>query len=149
MGVLPAQTNTAKQCQHIVTQDACIKKTYGSTDSTLNSKLDSKKGCVGAVEKKRKVFNRKGSFSANENDPPIGPPLEILPEPRTVEPEPQPQTFLPVPKVAAVDTDCHELDNLRVRVLKPDRVFIRDITERLTRLDRAVRKLNANVDTED
>jgi hypothetical protein len=101
------------------------------------------------VGKKRKVFNRKGSFSANEKDPPIGQPLEVLTEPVTDEPEPALQTQPAIPAVSALDTDFYNLNNVRVRVLKPDPVFIRDITERFRQLDSAVEKLNANINTKD
>jgi hypothetical protein len=101
------------------------------------------------VRKKSKVFSRQGSFSANEKDPPIGEPIEILAQHFIEQPEPAAQTRPPVSLVNAADTDCHELNNIRVRVLKPDMAFIRDITERLNRLNSAVNKLNTNIKPED
>lgn len=99
--------------------------------------------------KKGKVFNKKGSFSANEKDPPIGQPIEIPAEHPIAPTELAPKKRPPVPNIKPRDTQCHELNNVRVRVLKPDPVFIRDITDRLSRLDRAVQKLNTNVKPED
>jgi hypothetical protein len=101
------------------------------------------------VGKKRKVFSRKGRFSANEKDPPIGQPVKVLTEHFMDEPEPALQTQPAMPTVSALNTDSYNLNNVRVRVLKPDPAFIRDITERLRQLDSAVDKLNANIDTKD
>ncbi len=84
-----------------------------------------------------KVFNRKGNFLARDVDPPIGEPIAA-----TVR-EPSPE---PVPVVK--DTSCYEGGNIRVRVLKPDAAFIRDISKRLARLDVGVRKLNEKNHTE-
>jgi hypothetical protein len=84
-----------------------------------------------------KVFSRKGSFLARDVDPPIGEPIAA-----TVR-EPSPEPVLDVK-----DTSCYEGGNIRVRVLKPDAAFIRDISKRLARLDVGVRKLNEKNHTE-
>jgi len=88
-----------------------------------------------------KVFSRKGNFLARDVDPPIGdfadsPVSEPLSQPCVAEPSAEP------------DTSFYEACNVRVRVLKPDAVFIREVAQRLARLDNSVRKLNDKKPTE-
>lgn len=84
-----------------------------------------------------KVFSRKGRFLARDVDPPIGEPIAA-----TVR-EPSREPVLDVN-----DTSCYEGGNIRVRVLKPDAAFIRDISKRLAQLDVGVRKLDEKNQTE-
>lgn len=84
-----------------------------------------------------KVFSRKGNFLARDVDPPIG----------DIQVEMAEQTN-PEPVFEAKDTNCYEGGNIRVRVLKPDAAFIRDISKRLARLDEGVDQLNEKNHTE-
>lgn len=84
-----------------------------------------------------KVFSRKGRYLARDVDPPIGEPIAA-----TVR---QPSAL---PVLAVQDTSFYEGGSIRVRVLKPDAAFIRDISERLVQLDDSVRKLNEQNHTE-
>jgi len=79
-----------------------------------------------------KVFSRKGSFLARDVDPPLG---EIE------RPGPKSSKATDVPR--ELDTRCVEINNVRVRVLKPDPLFITDISKRLALLDTHVKSLNS------
>ena len=84
-----------------------------------------------------KVFSRKGKFLARDVDPPIG---DFVATPVS-KPSPKPIVVEP-------DTSFYEGCNVRVRVLKPDAEFLRDVTQRLARLDISVRQLNEKKHTE-
>ena len=77
-----------------------------------------------------KVFSRKGSFLAHDVDPPLGE-MEL--------PGPKSSMATDVPR--ELDTRCVEINNVRVRVLKPDPLFIKDISKRLALLDTHVKSL--------
>lgn len=84
-----------------------------------------------------KVFSRKGNFLARDVDPPIG---DFVATPVS-KPGPPPLVVEP-------DTSFYEGCNVRVRVLKPDAEFLREVTQRLARLDISVRQLNEKKHTE-
>jgi hypothetical protein len=88
------------------------------------------------VSSKLEVFSRKGKFRARDVDPPLGD---------------MPQSVSRVKEIPAVteqETDSIQVNNLRVRVLKPDADFLRRISKRLAKLDADVQLLNTKSSTE-
>ena len=79
-----------------------------------------------------KVFSRKGNFLARDVDPPLGAVDQSAPKVPAVE-----------EITREVDTRCVEINNVRVRVLKPDSLFIKDISKRLARFDSHVKRLTS------
>jgi hypothetical protein len=79
-----------------------------------------------------KVFSRKGNFLARDVDPPLG---DIT---RSAQKSP-----VATDVSRDVETRCVEINNVRVRVLKPDSLFINDISKRLARFDSHVKKLTS------
>ena len=79
-----------------------------------------------------KVFSHKGNFLARDVDPPLG---DIT---RSAQKSP-----VATDVSRDVETRCVEINNVRVRVLKPDSHFIKDISERLALLDTKVKRLSS------